>query len=301
MADQGPNRPVVVLAGTPPGGGQDRTARAVASVLGPEVSVTNIPGRGGGNCWDEIATRAGHDLLLAVSSPTLITNSLLGTSEIDDRDLTPIATLYTEYSVVITQAGSRWTEPRKVLEGLSAGEVTVSFATALGNMNHLALAELARHSGAQTPKMPLRIFESARHVVADLVAGNANVAIVSTASAIPELSEGTVSALAVTAPRRLGGRFAGVPTWVELQVPCDIGTWRGLVGPPALTAAQTETWSQRLSDAIAGRGWAGLLRRHLWVDAYLGPEDTGRFLDGERRRLASLLAEVGLLQGVGRG
>src|SRR3972149_339403 len=58
-----------IIAGTPPGGGQDRTARAIAGILDTEVTITNVPGRGGGNAWDRLIAGKGATHLGAGSPP----------------------------------------------------------------------------------------------------------------------------------------------------------------------------------------------------------------------------------------
>ena len=298
MFDQGTGRTPELLAGTPAGGGQDRTARAIAGLLGGEVAVRNVPGRGGSSAWEMLASRAAEDDVLAVSSPTLITNALLGVSAIDHHGLTPIAQLYTEHSVLVSSPASGVTEPSTVLRQMAMGSMRISFATALGNINHLALAQIARHAGVAIRDLSVRVFDSARHAVGDVLAGNAEAAMVSAASALTEIEDGSLVAVAVTSPRRLGRVFAKVPTWVEAGVDCDLGTWRGLVAPPEVAAESVANWERRLSVMVSDRRWSSLLDDNLWTDTFLDPAGTAVFLDGQRRLLSGLLEETGLLTGV---
>jgi putative tricarboxylic transport membrane protein len=290
-----------IIAGTPPGGGQDRTARALAAVLEPKVTVVNVPGRGGGNGWDRLVSAKLRADLVAVSSPTLITNALLGEAIIDHRDLTPLPLLYTEHSVLVVRPGSDLEVPSALFEAIAGGTATVSFATALGNMNHLILAEIAGHLGAPVQALPIRVFESAPLALADVVEGNGDIAIVSAASAIVGIGDGSLTAIAVTAPGRLAGVFAEVPTCLELAVPSVRGTWRGLVGPPGLDPDDVQGWADRLATATATESWSRLLDENLWVDSYLGPADTAHFLEGEREQLSRLLERTGLMATVGDG
>jgi putative tricarboxylic transport membrane protein len=290
-----------IIAGTPRGGGQDRTARALASVIDGKLTISNVSGRGGGNGWDLLARRTGAENLVAVSSPTLVTNLLVGEAVIDHRDLTPLAMLYTEFSALVVASGSRWEDPQLMLDGIAEETLTVSFATALGNMNHLALAEIAEHLGSQIRSLPIRVFESAPQALADVVAGKGDVAIVSAVSAVEGLSDGTLTPVAVTAPERLGGVFSPTPTCLELSVPCVRGTWRGVVGPPRLDPDLVAGWEQVFSAAVATEKWNRLLEQNLWVDSYLGPDATWRFLESEREELGSLLAQVGLVTAVNDG
>jgi len=259
------------------------------------VTISNVSGRGGGNGWDLLARRVGVENLLAVSSPTLISNALVGEAVIDHRDLTPLAMLYTEYSAIVVSSGSPWGDPKEPLRALAGGTLTVSFATALGNMNHLVLAEIAIHLGTPVRSLPIRVFESAPQALDDVGAGSGDIAIVSAVSAVPGLSSGALTAIAVTAPVRLGGAFSSTPTCSELLVPCVRGTWRGVVGPPGLDPDRVTVWEETLSAAISTSRWQGILEENLWVDSYLGPGPTGRFLEGERGELGALLEQVGLI------
>jgi len=286
---------IEIIAGTPQGGGQDRTARALASAIGEGIDVRNVPGRGGGNGWDELATRSGANDVVAVSSPTLITNSLIGESTIDDRDLTPIAVLYTEYSAVVASSGTKWADPDVTFDALARGILTVSFATALGNMNHLVLAEMSTALGGTVATLGLRVFESARDAVADVMGGKSGIAIVSAASAVPELDAGALTALAVSSPERLGGAYSAVPTATELGLPCVRGTWRGLVGPPGLDEDRLTGWEEALSSVTASQGWKKSIAESLWLDTFLGASQTREFFGSEREELSRLLESIGLL------
>lgn len=290
-----------MIAGTSRGGGQDRTARALASVIDGRVTISNVSGRGGGNGWDLLARRIGTEDLVAVSSPTLVTNLLVGEAVIDHRDLTPLAMLYTEYSALVVASGSRWADPIRMLDGIAEGTLTVSFATALGNMNHLVLAEIAADLGRQVRSLPIRVFESAPQALSDLVAGNGDIAIVSAASAVDGLNDGTVTTVAVTSPARLDGVFSPTPTCLELSVPCVRGTWRGVVGPPGLDPDLVVGWEQAFSAAVATEKWSRLLEENLWVGNYLGPDDTRRFLEAEREELGELLEQAGLVTAANDG
>jgi tripartite-type tricarboxylate transporter receptor subunit TctC len=230
-----------------------------------------------------------------VSSPTLITNALVGASSVDHRDLTPLATLYTEYSAVVARSGSTLEDPETTLGAIRDGVMTASFATALGNMNHLVLAEISSALDSDLDSLSLRVFDSAREAISDVLAGNGDIAIVSAASAVPELSAGAVTGVLVSAPQRLAGVFSGVATCTELSVPCVRGTWRGLVGPPGLDEGSIAHWEQILLTATASEEWKQTLADNLWVDSFLGPARTRRFLELERDELGELLVSTGLV------
>lgn len=296
-----PRQAIELVAGTPAGGGQDRPARALLQVLEAEglidvpARLTNIPGRGGGNAWDHLARHPGNPHLVAINSPTLITNRQLGVSDFDDCALTPLATLYTEYIAFLVRADSAISDAAALLGRLRRpADITIAMATARGNTNHMALGRLARHAGADPQALLLHVFDSARHAVADLLAGEAEVAAITAVSAAPELAAGRLRALAVSAPRRLDGHYAATPAWTELGVDCVIGTWRGVIGAAGLDAEQVAWWEQALDRAAVSAAWQQELRQQYWLDSWAGAAATRELLERERAALGRGLAELGL-------
>jgi putative tricarboxylic transport membrane protein len=299
-----PTQEVELVAGTPAGGGQDRPARALIRVLESQklvpvpIRLTNIPGRGGGNAWDYLAQHPGNPHVLAINSPTIITNRVLGESDFDDRALTPIANLYTEYIAFVVRPDSPIGSGADLLArlGADAGSLTIALATAIGNINHMALATATRHAGGDVRALRLNVFDSARYAVADVIEKRADVGAITAVSAVPELAAGTLRCFALSAPQRLGGKFAAVPTWREQGVDCVIGTWRGVIGAQGLTPEQAAFWDHALAAATATPEWNAELDQHYWANTYMGAQAIGGFLDRERAVMGELLRELGLAQ-----
>jgi putative tricarboxylic transport membrane protein len=291
---ESPEPEIEILAGTPPGGGQDRAGRALAEALDVETAITNMPGRGGGNAWDELATRTGDSAVASISSPTIITNKELGIAEIDDRDLTVLAHLCIEYLAFVVSAGSTIQTPDDVLSIVSTGRGNVAIATERGNVNHIALSRVADAGGADPAGVPVRVFDSARYAIADVIDGGSILAVVSAASTIPELESGTLRVVAVTADHRMMAPFDSVPTWSESGVDCVIGTWRGLVGPPDLGEADVEAWDRRIVQATATDSWSASVGRHHWASTPLDHAAARAFLDEQRTTLVRGLRNLGL-------
>jgi putative tricarboxylic transport membrane protein len=300
-------REVEIVAGTPPGGGLDRTARALAGVIESRrllevpLKVVNIPGDGGRKAWAHIERQAGNPHVLAVSSPNLTTDRLVGIAAFDHAAFTPLAILYNEYIAFIVRADSAIRDSGDLLQQLSAkpASVTVALSTALGNPNHIALAKVMRHAGGDITAPKIRVFDSALDAVAAVVAANTEVAAITAASAVKELAAGTVRALAVSAPGRLSGLYEQTPTWVEQSVDCVIGAWRGVTGARGLTAAQVEFWESVLAAAVASAEWDAELARHYWTGMYLDGTRLREHLRREDAEMRRVLGELGLLAGKG--
>ncbi len=287
-----PQHDIELVAGTPAGGGQDRPARVLIDLIKNLVAVplklTNIPGRGGGNAWDYLAEHPGDPHILAINSPTIITNRLMGESTLDFAALTPLANLYTEYLVFAVRPHTTLQSARQLLTQLGNDPE-------IGNMNHMALAKITKQAGGDVTALRTDVFDSARYAVAHVVEGHADLAVITATSAVPELDSGALRAIAVSAPQRMSGPFAQVPTWGEIGIDCVVGTWRGVIGTSRMTAPQIAFWESALLAAVRGDAWRAELARHHWVDTYLGAAATRDFLDRERGTMKGALDALGLL------
>jgi putative tricarboxylic transport membrane protein len=297
-----PTHAVELIAGTPAGGGQDRPARALIKVLeakqlvGVPIRLNNIPGKGGGNAWDHLRTKPRDPHVLAINSPTIITNRLLGVSDFDHAALTPLANLYTEYIAFVVRPDSPIRSGADFMArvGEDAGGFTIAMATARGNINHMALGQVTKHAGGDVKALKLNVFDSARYAVADVLEKRAEVGAITAASAVPELAAGKLRAFAISAPQRMTGQFADVPTWVEQGVNCVIGTWRGVIGAPDITPEHIAFWDHALAAATQSVEWNAELAHHYWANTYLGPAKIGAFLEGERGALGAALRDIGV-------
>ena len=297
-----PQQEVELIVGTPPGGGQDRPARAMMQILKDSglvdvpMRLTNIPGKGGGNAWDAVHSRPGDPHVLSVSSAPLLTNKALGVSDFDHGALTPIATLYTEYLAFVVRADSPLRSGAQLLERLSAdpGALSIAIATAVGTTNHIALGQIVQHLGSDPKRLNLRVFESALYAVSDVVDGHADAGVISAVSAVKALQAGSLRTLAVSAPSRMGGVFADAPTWAEQSIPCTIGQWRGIIGAPGLRDAEVAYWEQAFGAAATSPAWIAELEQHHWTNTWKASAETREFLDVERVFLARMLTELGV-------
>jgi putative tricarboxylic transport membrane protein len=297
-----PAREIELVAGTPPGGGQDRPARALIAVLEKHrlldrpVQLTNIGGRGGGNAWDHLRQHAGDAHVLAINSPTIISNKLLGVAAIDYADLTPLANLYTEYPIFIVRAGSPLADIGELIRRLrEAASVPIALATAIGNPNHIALARLTRHAGGDVKALKIEVFDSARYAIAHVLDGKAELGVITAVSAVPELTEGRLRTLTLSAPRRLGGVFENVPTLLESGIDCKVGMWRGLIAPGGIPAGAVDFWTEVLTAATSTDEWRAELQKKYWADTFLAGADERAFLDEERAVTTAALRDLGLV------
>ncbi len=292
-----------LVAGTPPGGGLDRTARALAKAITESrladvpVEVVNVGGEGGRKAWAYMDQLAGDGHVAGVSSPNMAADFLMGVTRSDPARFTPLAILYSEYIAFVVRAD----DPVRHGDGLlarlgnDAAAVTIALSTSLGNSNHVAVAKVVRHAGADTNAPRIRVFDTALDAVADVVAGNAEVGAITAASSVPEIEAGRLRTVAISAPQRLPGVYADAPTWAEQGVDCVIGSWRGVSGPAGLEAPQVAFWESLLARAVATAQWKTDLARHFWTEMYLDGAALREHLARERDEMREVLNGLGLL------
>ncbi len=298
-----PTQEIELVAGTPPGGGQDRPARALIEVMNTHkllpqpIKLTNIAGRGGGNAWDYLRKNQGNPHVLAINSPTIISNKLLGVSPSDYSDLTPLANLYTEYPIFIVPTASPIKDVADLVRRLKAdtAAVTISLATALGNPNHIALSRLTAYAGGDSKALKIEVFDSARYAIAHLLEGKAELGVITAVSAVPELEAGKLRTLTLSAPKRLGGIFADVPTLVESGVNCKVGMWRGIIGAAGIAKDAVAFWDRTFAAATSSKEWEAELAKKYWANTFMAGADEMAFLEEERTVMTAALTDIGLL------
>jgi putative tricarboxylic transport membrane protein len=251
--------------------------------------------------------RAGDAHVFGISSPNMAADYLTGVTKSDPDLFAPLAILYSEYIAFLVRVDSPIVTGVDLVRRFAhkAAPVTVALSTSLGNSNHIAVAKVIRHAGGDTRAPSIRVFDSALDAVADVIAGNADVAAVTAASAVAELTAGRLRAIAVSSPARLPGPYADTPIWREQiwngrGVDCIIGSWRGANGPPQLDPEQIAFWQSVLSSAARTTEWRSDLSRHFWTEMYLDGSALRDYLKRERVQMQSVLSDLGLLSNASR-
>ena len=290
------------MAGTPPGGGQDRAARALAEAIsetpaGKRATVRNVVGRGGGVAWESITRQPGDGSHVAISSPTLVTNSLLDSREVRTDDMTHVAMLCVEPLVFVVAPDNPIENVDEVLARLAGGAVDVAIATALRNVNHLSVATVARHAGVAPADLDVTAFDSAGVAVQAVVDGGVVLAVVSAASAIDATVAGLARPIAVSAPIRARPPFDDVPLLTESGIDCTLATWRGVVGPPHMDEDSLDRLESLLAAATETQAWSQAIARFTWVPSFAKHEAATRFVERERVQTSRALTELGMIDG----
>ena len=297
-----PERNVEIVVGSAASGGNDATARFIQRIVkkhalvASPVTVVNKPGGGGSIAWAYVAQHSGDGHYLGIGSPTLLTNHIIGTSTLTYTDLTPLAHLFTDYTALSVKEGGALKSGQDVVQQLKRdpGAVAIGLANSLGNNNHIAVALVAKALGVDVKKLKVVVFQSTGEAITALMGGHIGMVSSPLSSAVPSMQARRTRTIALSGPQRLGGVLADVPTWKELGVNVDSGSFRLLLGPKGMTRPQIAYWDEVLSKLVQSEDWKKSLQPLYSTSTYLDAEASARDLKGEYQRLSAILGELGL-------
>ena len=233
-----PAKPIRLLVGFPPGGGNDGMARLVAQKLterwGNTVVVENRPGGSGVVLMQLLAAAPPDGYTIALGGSQLATATLkervLSQSNIDVRTAyAPVVQLsYQPYVWLVTPSLPVHSVKELVayakarpdsLNYSTSGTITVSF---------LSMEQIKRILGIRIVSVP---YKGTNQQMVDLIAGQVQMSILNMFSASNNIRTGKLRALAVTSLTR-SRAFPDLPTLAESGVPgFELVSWYGLFAP----------------------------------------------------------------------
>jgi len=295
-----PSKNIELVAPATPGGGWDMTARTIQKALqendlvDQNVTVTNKPGGNGEVGWQYLSSKDAHTL--AINSSLLITNQLLGQSDLTYEDFTPLAILSTEWISVAVKTDSEFENAKEVMEQLKADPSSLNIAVApgLGNNDHLAFVRAAKEFGVDVTKLNFMVYESGGDVVTALLGGHVDVATMAVSESKEQHLAKKLRILAVTADKKIEG-LEDVPTWTELGVDMVFPHWRGVMGPANMTEEQIASWDASLKAVVESDTWKEVIANNGWTSFYKNSAETKEFLAEQTKMYTELLTESGLV------
>ena len=299
-----PSKPIEIVIPTTPGGGMDRTGRTLQRILQETglvrvpVTPVNKPGGGGAVSVSYLNQHAGDGHYIAINSPNLIANDINGRSPAHYTELTPLANLFSEYTVVAVRADSPIRNGQDFVDRLrkDPGSLAVSTPTTLGSINHLSFALVAKTAGVDVRKLKAVVLGSGGDAVTALLGGHIDAHTGTPSSVVRMVEAGKIRVIGILAPRRIGGPYANTPTWTEQGYRAVMDTWRGVIGPKGMTAEQIAFWDQVLAKAVSTEIWKREVERNVWEANYMNSTQTRKLFDSDYAEYRVLLAELGMIK-----
>jgi putative tricarboxylic transport membrane protein len=297
-----PEKTVEIIAPSGPGGTTDRTARVVQRILTMHklvdvpVNVVNKPGGSGtlGLVYANQHPGDGHYLVIATTGS--ISNHILGLIPYNHREFTQVAMLFDEYLGISVKPDSPYKSGRELIERLRKDADALSFgiSTSVGGANHTTLMVAMRAGGVDIRRLKSVVFAGGGASTTALLGGHVDAINTAAGNIVEQFRAGKLRTLVFSAPRRLSGMYAAVPIWKEQGVNASSGSWRGIMGPKGMSAAQIAYWDKVFAALVQTDEWKKDLQENFWESAYADSKGARARLDEEYAEYKAVLTELGV-------
>ena len=231
-----PTKTVRLISGVTPGSASDTMARLLseklAASLGQAVIVENRLGAGGAVAARYVASAEPDGHLISIYTSAFTIAPLINPGTFEPKDLTPVATLGTVPTILISSPAKGYKALADVVAAAKAKPGQLVATTAgHGSSTHMNLERFRLAAGIQVLNVPMK---GAAEAMTEVLTGRADIYFAPVFAVISHVREGRLVPLAVGSPKRTS-LFPDLPTTVEAGYPnSDYNFWIG-----ALVSAKT--------------------------------------------------------------
>jgi tripartite-type tricarboxylate transporter receptor subunit TctC len=299
--DKYPSKPVKILVPYAPGGGTDITARVfgdhMKNSLGQQFVVENKPGAFGILAIEEMVRSKpdGYTLMIGNVSTNAITPVLFKKKfNIDfEKDVVSVArfNIYPSFLIATTTSFDVKDVADLVAQAKkNPGKVRYTSA-GVGSFPHYDMEIFSRRAGVEMNHIPNKA--GAAGMLNDLVVGDAQVAVINSASSAAMIKAGKLKPLAVVAEQRVPG-YPDVPTMAEAGF-AGVGTlhWQSMLAPAQTPKPVIDTLFKAIVEASKQPALKEAFDKQL-VSIKLSdsPDEARNWLKGELDAWRKITAEV---------
>lgn len=291
-----PEGPVKLVVPTTPGSTPDIIARALAprlsERLGRPVVVENKVGASGNIGAEAVAHAAPNGSTVLIAASTIATGASLQASASFNaiRDLEPITLAGWNRLVLVTHAKSGFANIGEFIAAAKRSPGKLNYGSpGNGTPNHLSAELFKLKTGTHIVHIPYR---GSGPQLADLLAGQVEMAPLTIIAAAPHVRSGRLVALALTGDKR-SPLLPGVPALSEANVPGVQGDiWYGVFGPKGMSPELVARWNTEVRDLLRGEEKAFA---NQGIDVETGsPGDLRQLLARDTARWAELIKAQGI-------
>ncbi len=299
--DDYPSDDLRIMAPADPGGGWDSTARAMQTALDSgvteqNVEVYNVGGAGGTIGLAEFASQHGGDPYeLMVMGLVMVGAIRTNDSPVSLEDVTPIATLTTEYEAVAVAADSEYETMEDLVGAFEADPGSISWGGgSAGGTDHILVGLIAQEAGVDPSEINYVAHSGGGEALAAVLSGGVSAAVSSVSEFVDQVEAGQMRFLAVSSPEPIEGIDA--PTLVESGLDVDLPNWRGVVAPAEISDEQREQIVGLVEQMRDSDAWREALETNGWTDFFQVGEEFDAFLEEETSRVETVLSDIGLIE-----
>ena len=294
-----PTKPIRFIVGPAPSSGTDTVARIVAQRLsdrlGQSVIVDNRPGAGG-NIAASIAAKATPDgYVLLFASASYAVNAVLYRKLSFDplRDFVPVTLVGVVPQILIVNPAVPAQNARELIALARDKPGLVSYGSGgVGTTGHLAGELFQMLTRARIHHVP---YKGNGPAVVDVIAGQIQIAFVSTVNALGHSRSGRVRGLAVTTAKR-STAAPDLPTLAESGVPgYEMASWYGVLAPRGVPLVVVEKLNRDIGAVLKLPDVESKLAADGAEPAPGMPRQFDAFLKSEIERVTRIVREAAIV------
>lgn len=293
-----PSRPIQLICPWAAGGGTDRIARMVATLLekelGQPVTVVNRTGGSGAVGHTAGGTAAPDGYTITIVTVELTMMHWMGLTPVTYREFTPVALLNIDPAGVQVAASSEWKTLKQLLDWVKAnpGKAKAS-GTGKGGSWDIARAGMLKAAGIPIDAMPWVPSTGAATGLQELVAGGVQVVTASLVEGRPLIDAGKVRPLAHMADKR-DPAFRDVPTLKELGINWTMGAWRGIAAPKGTPPETVAVLEKALDKVVKGKDFTDFMNAAPFGILWKPSAEFGKFMAEQDQTMGALMKEAGV-------
>jgi len=298
FAQEWPNKPVKFVSPYPPGGSVDPLARLFAAKLTDSLKqqfiVENRTGASGIIGTDYVAKSAPDGYTFVFIFDTHSVHQALNPKLPFDpvKDFAPVMLVGYAPMVITTGAMKPYKTFGDVVAAAKAKPDTVTLGNVgNGSLAHLTTIVLNQAAGIKLVPVP---YKGGGPLSLDLMGGQVELGMASTAAQAQHVRGGKMRALALTGDRR-SHTMPDVPTLKELGIDVSANAWWGILAPAATPKPIVDKLVVELRRAIAQPDVQKMLTETLGMDVIaLGPDATQKWIEDAIARWGKVVKDNGI-------
>jgi tripartite-type tricarboxylate transporter receptor subunit TctC len=300
-AAQWPDRPVRLLVTVGAGGAADTLSRNLSNGFaqfanGQPLIVENRPGAGGTIAAAAVAREKpdGYTLFLAEVGPNAVSHTLAKLSYDPHTAFTPIIHAANLPAVVLIRPTLPYATLAEFVAAAKQQPGKFNYASAgLGNWTHLFMAYLNSQAGIDQVNV---VYRSGSEMLTALLKNEADTAVITLSTALGQVREGRVRALAGVSERPMP-QLPDTPPVARTIPGFDVSVWHGIAGPagmePALVARINSVFNQALGVPAVRQA----ITQSQAADIIGGtPQQFDAFIKSELKRWPEVVKAAGIKQ-----
>ena len=292
-----PERPIVLVVPSPPGGGTDTAARLLAEVtepfLGQKIVVENKAG-GGGTVGVAVVSQSkpdGYTLAAVWNSPITASPHTLPVTFTPDSYTPILKTSSTSY-VLCAAPDFPANDGKELIEAIRANPGKYTYGNdGVGGTMQLAAERIFREAGIKARGVP---FGGAGETLKNFLGGQVTLYGGSISPIAPHVQAGKAKCLLLTSAER-NPALPQASSLKDVGLPhAETVLWRALLGPKDLPADKVAVLESAFRKGAETDRFKAFLQQQGEVLTLAGPEELKQLIVAELKALGEVAAAIGI-------